>query len=259
MRFLKEPYLPYSKVTTIACDSRVDVSIIRELKALGVEPILVPQDVNLQIPVSAHADLHIFNSSYACFYTSKKMGMALNKYLVKSKNIVDCEIINNTIITDELGEKYPNDVLLNGVVVGKYLICNPASILAKIMDDGVKLGKTIIPVKQGYTKCSVAVVDSNAIITDDPSVYNATKDKMDVLYIDHGVVQLRGYDYGFIGGSCGKLAKDVLAFCGNLTSSKCCDNIRSFCNNFGVQCISLSKYPLYDYGSLIPILEKSSS
>jgi hypothetical protein len=98
-------------------------------------------------------------------------------------------------------------------------------------------------------------VDDRAIITDDPSIFKGTKKFLDVLYVEKGSVKLKGYDYGFIGGSGGKISKNKLAFFGEIEKQNFYNDIRAFCSNYKIDCISLSKGDLTDYGSLIPILE----
>ncbi len=77
----------------------------------------------------------------------------------------------------------------------------------------MKNGIEIVDVKQGYTRCSTAVIGKNSAITADSTIYNAlTKNGIDVLKIDSGSVRLDGYGYGFIGGACTMIDDDTVAF-----------------------------------------------
>ena len=71
-------------------------------------------------------------------------------------------------------------------------------------------------VTQGYANCSVAVVDERWIITADCGIARACRAAgLDVLQICPGFIR-SGMVLGFIGGCCGKLGADQLAFTGRL-------------------------------------------
>ena len=93
-----------------------------------------------------------------------------------------------------------------------------------------------------------------SIITSDMSVYDkAGKKGVDVLLIEKGHIDLNGYDYGFIGGASGLISKNKLAFTGNVKLYPDYEAIKNFCNDRGVEIISLSEKKLYDYGSLFRV------
>lgn len=253
MNFIESPNLPKRKVKYVVCDSRVDPLVLTELKAMDIKVLTVSPSPDLQIPVSAHPDMNLLHVGSGQFISSGSFFADFNKQIsVIGREIKDCEIFNNRRVTEELNREYPYDVLLNAVIIGEYIICNPKTVSKDVLE---ATNKIIINVKQGYTKCSTAIVSEQAIITDDVTIYNSVKNKIDVLLITHGDVELKGYDYGFIGGCSGKLSSDTLCFCGDLKKSKYCNDIISFCKNHGVECVSLSNGSLYDYGSLIPIIE----
>ena len=134
------------------------------------------------------------------------------------------------------------------------IICNYDITSAKIKE--LANERTVINVNQGYTKCSVCAVSDKAFITDDKSIYKALKNaEYDVLEVEKGSVALDGYDYGFIGGACCKISKDVLAFFGNAKAHKCYEDIKAFCKNYNVDLLSLDNKRLCDIGSFIPIFE----
>lgn len=253
MNFIENPNLPAKKVKYVVVDSRAEALFASEFNKLGVKRITVNCDSRLQIPVSGHADIHLFHSGKGDFFTSdsfcKDFEIAINSL---KPDLKDCEIFNNRRVKEKLNAEYPGDVLLNAVSIGKYLICNSDTVSSEIL--GVNT-RTVINVKQGYTKCSVCPVTENAIITDDVSVYKAVNKFIDVLLVDHSGVVLSGYNYGFIGGCCGKLSADTLCFTGDLLKSDFSNEIISFCKNHNVECISLNNGPLYDFGSIIPIIE----
>ena len=90
--------------------------------------------------------------------------------------------------------------------------------------------KTIIDVKQGYSKCSVCICKHNTIITDDISIFNNLLQYDDIksLLVEKGTVKIDKYDYGFIGGCCGLIDKDLLLFNGDLSMHSDFDKIKNF-------------------------------
>ena len=101
-------------------------------------------------------------------------------------------------------------------------------------------------------------VDENSLITDDLSIYNAAIGfGLDALLVRKGCVRLDGFDTGFIGGCCGKLAKDMLAFCGDIANHPDYTKINSFLRERNVYPHSLFGGELIDIGSVIPITQKT--
>ena len=114
----------------------------------------------------------------------------------------------------------------------------------------------IINVNQGYCKCSICLINQNSIITEDQSICNALKDKFDVLKINSGYVQLKGYNYGFFGGCTGLIDKNTLAINGEIKYHKDKDEMISFLKERNVQLVELKSGYLEDIGSIIPLREE---
>ena len=77
-----------------------------------------------------------------------------------------------------------------------------------------------------------------------------------VLLIRPGHIALSGYDTGFIGGCCGKLAPDKLAFAGTLSSHPDGERMREFLHSRGVAPVELREGPLVDVGGILPLRER---
>ncbi len=243
-RLLKNPNLPNGKVTTVFanCD---DFALKKLFCDLSVKVVPVQQNPLLDEPVSRHADV-LLN------YVGKS-------FLVDKKQHELCSFIDNIggkkIIINNIKSPYPNDCLLNFADIGDYIICNKSILPQKILNE--LSDKTIIDVKQGYSKCSVCIVKRNTIITDDISVYNAVSqyDNLNSLLIEKGSVHIEKYNYGFIGGCCGLIDNDLLLFNGDLSTHINFDKIKKFLYDNGVKYIDIKNKPLTDIGSIIPILE----
>lgn len=245
-RFLLNPNLPQNKVTTVFayCDDIALKSVFDELAVKVVEPA---QNELLDAPVSRHADMlanYIGNNTFLADYRQKE----LIEFVEKS---------NGTIIAmNNIKSPYPDDCLLNFADIGDYIICNKSILPRDILEMLPK--KQIIDVKQGYSKCSVCIVKRNTIITDDISIHNAVSqyDNIKSLLVEKGSVSIEQYDYGFIGGCCGLIDKDLLLFNGDLSTHKDFDIIKDFLYDNGVNYIDIKEKLLTDIGSIIPITEK---
>lgn len=175
-----------------------------------------------------------------------------------------------------LGMTYPNDICFNACCTGRYFIhnlkytssellsliygfempqrtshiskysCNPAC-----FDKDTAAEMILVNVKQGYAKCSIAVVDEHSIITYDDGIAKACLGAgMDVLHIRAGHVLLPGYSVGFIGGCSGRIG-DEIVFNGDLSAHPDFHIIKSFIEKRGLRCTWFSDYPLTDIGSII--------
>lgn len=251
MNFLKTSYLPTKKVKYMIIDNRVEESIKTELRRMNITLFEVKECPYIQKGVSSHPDMHVFHKGNGDFFVSDFIYQDFDKFIRGIENI-DCENFNNRRVAEKLEREYPFDVPLNVASVGEYIILNEKTASKEILAHN---DKKVIRVKQGYTKCSVAQINENAIITDDISIYNSAKNFIDVLFIEHDTIKLNGYSYGFIGGCSGKISDNEIIFSGNLLKHKNGKDIISFCKNHSVDAISLGLDDLYDYGSFIPIIE----
>ncbi len=127
------------------------------------------------------------------------------------------------------------------------------------MNPAEKDGLTIIPVKQGYTKCSICIADENSIITDDESIFKSAQNYFDdILLISKGSVRLKEMNYGFIGGCTGKIDKNKIAFNGRIESHDDHNLIIDFLDRHNITAVELLNDRLTDIGSIIPVCESCS-
>ena len=242
--FLKEPNLPDSKVMHAVVSPQYP-QVISALNESDIIPITVSAGENVLYTLRYHTDMlfsYLGNGAFAVERNQAHLRIELEKLGL------DC-VFGGV----ELKSDYPYDISLNSCIIGKYIICK-----SKNTPDFVKNGRTVIDVKQGYAKCSCVPVDENSLITDDLSIYSAATDYgLDCLLVKKGSVRLDGFDTGFIGGCCGKLAKDTLAFCGELTTHTDYMQIDSFLRERKVYPYPLFGGELIDIGSVIPITQYS--
>ena len=69
------------------------------------------------------------------------------------------------------------------------------------------------------------------------------------------LVRETGNTGGFLGGCCGLIDKNVVAFTGKLDSLECAAEIRAFLEKHCVQYIELTQNQMIDIGGILPLME----
>ena len=184
--------------------------------------------------------------------------MQIGKSVILSEHLNPCEQIHKIVeveyVPDPQQAVYPYDAGLNFCIVGDKLFFNPKTANAKLVE---KCGcKQFIPVKQGYTKCSICVIDENSIITSDKRIAEAAENAgMDALYLSEPFVKLDGFGYGFIGGAAFKISETDIAFTGKIVDTIVERKIESFLSRRNINPIYLTDSQIFDIGSAIPLTE----
>lgn len=246
MKFIEKPNLPQSRVVAAAISCQAGEAI-KKLNSIGIKTIEISCNIALPLPVNSHADLQMLHLGNNNIFSQNKH-LFIGEFNKK---------INNIVLELKAGSKYPEDVRLNCAIIGNKLICNQKTVAKEILEFADNNGLIIINVNQGYTRCSICVVNENAIITDDESVFAAAGNFFDdTLFVSKNSIVLKGYNYGFIGGCCGKIDKDKIAFNGAIESHKDYKKILDFLNRNSVECIELHKERLVDIGGILPLIEE---
>ena len=218
------------------------------LLARGFELFELARYGRLPLPIRSHADTLIFTLenkifvSRAYFEENRTLFDILEK---RGCSIIPCEC--------ELGGEYPEDIAFNVATVGRYAFGRFDFVAQEIKRELVDRGYALIDVKQGYAKCSTAIISDNAIITADSGIAKkASSLGIDVLKVSaaEGAIELEGYGYGFIGGACA-LFENTLYSCGNIELHPDYEAIKTFCNAHGVSLCSLTDGKLYDVGGIL--------
>ncbi len=215
------------------------------LKQQGITPIKTLFDSRLPAPLGYHPDMQVFLFEREAF--------VLRESALQDKLSSLGLSIKETICQPE--SQYPCDVLCNGFVWGKWLVGNPKTLDVSIQSAAQARDLELLPVRQGYAACSIALINEKACITADAGMAKALEAKgFSVLKIRSGFIRLPGYDTGFIGGCCGKVSADVLAVSGRLESHPDGKAIRAFCESCGVSIWELTQNPLIDVGGILPLV-----
>lgn len=150
---------------------------------------------------------------------------------------------------------YPNDASLNACFFGNTLILNPKTTDSIIRETLYSYKQ--IPVRQGYTNCTVVPINETSIITDDPGIAKAAKQAaLDVLMIRSGFIDLPGFQTGFIGGASLMYTKNSILFTGSLKNHPDAENIFRFLEKHEIKPDYLTDLPIFDIGSILGILEE---
>lgn len=236
------PNLPENKVRHVVISDEYP-QLVESLRSLNIESFFVSSCNDVIAQVKSHADMLFSYLGKGRFITESSQTS-----LVADLKSLGFKYEN---ISVNLSPDYPNDVFLNTCIIGGAILGSSA-----IADTWSDDHRKFFPVKQGYAKCSVCVVDKNSLITDDISIFDACKTlDIDALLVRKGSVKLNGFDYGFIGGCCGKISRDTLAFFGDIRTHCDYEKIKTFLDYRCVDALSLCSGNLVDVGSIIPITE----
>lgn len=245
MSFIEKPNLPMGEVKSVICGvlcrELEDFLDLRKIKRYKVE-----DNPFIDKATATHADmlaLHIKENNFIVDSQQIELIRALEQDGA-------CVIKTEKPIKGE----YPKDIGLNFAVMGD-------CVFGKISCCDKNLLRELEPFNkyncnQGYCKCSCFIIDENAIITDDESIFNiAQKAGKDCLLISKGDVLLPGHEYGFIGGAAAKISKNEILFFGDITCHRDYERINAFILKYGCGIISLD-FPLTDFGGLVLVEEK---
>ena len=241
------PFIPNKRANTVIIDGRVNTDIKKNLKDLGVNIIPTIECKEVSKPVSYHPDivLHPINHNTLIiapnvfdYYEEILYGMGIR--LIEGET--------------QLGKSYPMDIAYNVGRIGNFAIHN-----LKYMDEKLRFylkkeGLEFIDIKQGYTKCSMAIVDENSIITSDYPIYKKLKNLgFNLLLIKPGYIKLEGHIYGFVGGTCGNLSKEEIIFSGKFVDHPEREKILYFIEKRNKKIIWLTNDNIQDIGTIISL------
>lgn len=238
--FISHPNLPENKITLAAVGNYP--KIISSLQSMGIRTLSLESSI-LSTEVSRHQDILMCHTGENRIFLSPE----INPEALENEGF--------TVITGEKIEKdYPRDVKLNVAVSRDFFICNPKTADASLINELKNSGKREIHTNQGYTKCSVCFITENALITEDPSIYEALRGTdIAALFISKGDIYLSDEHYGFFGGSTGKIDKHTLAVTGELKYHKDGEKIKDFCKSHGIEILELTKGKITDIGGILPL------
>lgn len=192
--------------------------------------------------VRTHPDMSIFKYDEETLIASQESFEYYNEIFKATK-------INVINANEDPLAKYPGDVKFNALRVGEHLICKKdvcaEAIVARFDED-----KTINS-SQGYVKCSVIDIGGEYFVSDDKYLHDIIKNLgHKSMLIDKGLVKIKDYDYGFIGGSSG-YARDKIFLTGHIKDEANRLRLEEFARSINKELIYLTEYDIFDVGTLM--------
>ena len=218
----------------------------KTLQELGYNLIEMKKNHNVYEEISSHVDI------FSC-----KIG---NKVIVEStqKSSIP-EFIQVEYGSEKVKETYPEDIKYNVCIIGKKAIHNFKYTDAKIKEELIKQKYELINTTQGYTNCSIAVIDDNSAIVADKGLYKILQaHNIDVLYIREklDIKLLNKNEYsdkqGFIGGAMSRIGNKIIVF-GDLRKIDNSGEIRKFIKSKNLEIIEFENLDIVDYGGIVEV------
>lgn len=238
-------------IKTAIVDYRMKEDLKKNLEKHGFILIDSYKSIEVDSSIEGHVDISVFFSGKALI--TSPSSFEYYKTLI-SRYKLDVVIEKGE---KKLSKKYPKDVAYNLCYTGKFAIGNFDYTDEKIISYLKKNDAIFIPVSQGYSNCSILVVDEESIITSDEGIvrevlkYNrGSFNKIDLLKIKEGSIRLSQMNHGFIGGA-SALVDDKVYFFGDVNSHPDSESIRNFIMKKNKVIVSLGDGNLIDYGGMI--------
>lgn len=243
----ENPFIPIKKANLAIVAGNADIEIIKNLEKKNIKVIKTIECKEVDKSIAYHPDIVLHPINYKTliiapnifpYYKEKLRGLNLN--LIEGEKELSC--------------KYPEDIAYNVGRIYKHAIHNFKYTDELLKFYLIKEGLDLIDIKQGYSKCSMSIVDERSVITSDISIYNKLKELgFNVLKINPGNIKLKGQNYGFIGGCTGNTSKDEFVLSGSLKNHPEKEKIEKFLLLKNKKIEYLSKNHITDIGTIISL------
>ena len=230
------------------------------LRSLGYNIIENVYNLDLYDEIASHIDIEYVK-------VDRNIVVSPKRYVEYQKELSAC---NNTIIKgkDNVSGVYPKDILYNVCIIGKRAIHSFKYTDPRLKEILVSNGYECIDVSQGYSNCSILVIDENSCITGDIKIAKTLLDYgIDVLFVNEpdikllkrtGInennIQRMFFEYsdmsGFIGGSMACIGDTIIVF-GDINNFVNKDKIVSFIESKGKKVKDFEGLNIIDYGGIM--------
>ena len=241
------PFIPITNADIAIIDCRVDIKVVNNLEKLNIKVIRTLKCNDLQESVSCHPDIviHPINHNTLMiapnvfdYYKEQLSGLGIK--LIKGETLLEC--------------KYPYDIAYNVGRLSGIAIHNFKYTDEKLKFYLKKENLELVNIKQGYSKCSLLIVDDRSGITADLIMYKTLSELgYDMLLIQSGYINLENEKYGFIGGTSGNLSKDTILLSGVLDNHPDKEKIETFINEKNKNIVYIENGYINDIGTIITL------
>ena len=193
MSFVAEPNFP-SAASALLIGEQAAALLRDALYSREIACIEVPNNPDVDERLSGHADLSVLHlGGNRLLLAGYLKGSAFSEKLRDQGTQL-------SFLNTPQEAVYPLDAGLNLGLMGETLICNPKTAAGEALESARK-GRRLHTTRQGYSRCTVCMVDRHTLITEDTGVAtSAEKAGLTVLRIQPRAVELPGFPYGFLGG-----------------------------------------------------------
>lgn len=242
------PYILTVSPRYVIIDYRASDEIINYFKKLKITPIKTIKCCDLQEPVDGHPDMVLHPIDFKTFIVAPNV---FDYYYGILKSI-GIKVIKGG---KTLSRNYPEDIAYNVARIGRYAVHNTHHTDQVLKYYLEKEDLEFIHVNQGYTKCSIAAIGESSAITSDFLIHEKLKSyNIDCLYMNPEIVYLKGYNYGFIGGSTGLINEKIFLSTGKIDDENIAKTFKEFILSSGYIYEEASGQQIIDLGSIIPII-----
>ncbi len=232
---------------TVIVNERISHSCERALMLEGYRMLKLPRDSRLGEAVCSHPDTVLFYANGEIITTAEYCDDVAFFF---SDLREFCPEIKISFTADERSSPYPNDCIMNALVIGDKIFAKADTLSEKIKEFANKHGYTLVHTNQGYPACTVLTFGNSAITADRGMATALEREGVEVTLIREGSILLDGCDYGFIGGASGVVDNKVYFF-GDISAHPDGELICDTARRAGFVPILLSDEPLRDLGGMI--------
>lgn len=239
-------------------DERIRQIEKNKLSELGYKLIEVKKCEYIYPEIASHTDIFVCKIGEKIIIEPNQYEYI--KHQLQYKNLKN----HNKILQGNqiIGEKYPLDIKYNVCTIGKMALHNFDYTDDIIKKELIDQNYEMINTKQGYTNCSIAVIDNNsAIVTDKGLCKILQKHNVNTLYLEYEPnikLLTKNNEYsekkGFIGGAISRVGKYIVVF-GDLNKIDINMQIRNFIEKRKIEIIEFAGLDVIDYGGLIEYKE----
>lgn len=227
------------------------------IESLGYNIFNVSYNPDLYDEIAAHVDISYLKIDDTVISSPDRF--------VELSKIIECDVGKA-----ELSSEYPLDIPYNVCIMGKNAIHNFEHTDEVVKQKLIDKGYNLIDVNQGYTNCSIAVIDDNSCITSDMNIAKILMDNgIEVLFVYEPDIKLLKrtnqsetmqsrmfFEYsdmqGFIGGAMAKINDEIILF-GDVNNLLNKDKIINFIQSKGLKLKYFESLDVVDYGGVVVV------